>query len=221
MTDIFIKNNRRKAVQEIQNKAYTPEYKRLGVVPQESRAADPSDFEKHAEQLKAEKKSKQRNQQLISLVQKYRDGEISKEDMEDIFGTEVLEDATIEKKIEKAVSVGQNEDLVWTQDRTIARRKVYDEPIEVEEVEDPPEQLTPAQQALEDDDEDEGFSFSQIKTEEYILVNEDEVVGIGSKKKIVALLSELLENSEDVEVSDFILLKRVNLKYGLLVDEGV
>jgi len=215
MSEIFIKNNRRRVVQDVQKKAYTPEYKRLGITPAQVRESDPADFEKYNKLIKKEDTNKQRNQALISFVKDYRNGKISKEELEEVLGTDVLEDASMEIKRERALSVGQNEDLVWTKDQVITGKKVYNEPIEVEEVFSPP--LTPAQQALEDDEE---FSFSQVNIGEYILLHEESVVVAGSKKKVVETLVELLENSEEADVSEFLLLKRVNLKYGLLVDEG-
>jgi hypothetical protein len=212
MSELFIKNNRRR-VAEIApaKKTYTPEYKRLNVEPvQMNPQGYAEDFEKSSKQTHKENVQKQRDQDLINIVQKYRDGKISKEQLSQLLGTDVQEDAVIENRREQLVVSGQNEELSWLKDQPISTKETYKEEILDEEVSLPPDN---------EDLEVEEFSFTDVKISEYVLLHKDDLIGSGSKKKILELLNELLENSEDGDVSDFTLLKRVNLKFGLHFDD--
>ena len=128
MSELFKNKNRRRVVQNVQKQAYIPEYKRMGVTPIETRPTEINEFEKNQNKIKEEEKQKSRDREKIAVLQAYRDGIISKSEAEDRLDQEVLEDIAIDRKRQKRlVSIGQGNDLVWTEDQTITTNAVYDE----------------------------------------------------------------------------------------------
>jgi hypothetical protein len=92
----FVKNpNRRKRV--VKQERYTPEHQKLGVSPIEYPLRDPEEFARNAQRYQAKQKAERRNRDYISLVQEYRDGKISKQELESVIG-KVGDDAALEEK---------------------------------------------------------------------------------------------------------------------------
>lgn len=172
--DLYKKNiNKRRVV------PYVPEHKRLNVSPIEYPLKDPDEFARNARKINAEKDKNTKNKYVISLVQAYRDGKVSKEELESVIG-EVKEDAALDLKhnVKKENVVkhrrnkpnnvsaipfsGQNEDHLWTKslnEDQISEKEINDDRIDYDSVPTPPSSryyTNPAMAAIdEDEDEDE------------------------------------------------------------------
>lgn len=92
----FVKNpNRKRRV--VKQERYVPEHQKLGVSPIEYPLKDPEEFARNAQRYQAQQKVERRNRDYISLVQEYRDGKISKQELESVIG-KVGDDAALEEK---------------------------------------------------------------------------------------------------------------------------
>ena len=224
---VYIKNPYR-GRKTPKQKPYQPEYKRLGVEPCEYPVKDQNEFEKLNRKAEMEKKqllSKQeKNAKAKEAVELFKNEEISKEDLEKILQGIYNEPQTQELAIpSKIVTSGQNEDILWTKANLSSKPEKTEEVPEVEE-EPEPEEFLDTDVSLPPDEEyvsdvDGGFDLGQIDVGEYVLLYKSSVLGTGGIKSVKDTLSSVLESEENVDIDDFVVLKRVPVKMGVFVDE--
>lgn len=204
------------------SREYVPEYKRLGMKPMEYPVRDPEEFAKYKKKAIAEKQQTNKQNGFLALRQAYREGRLSKEELESIVGP-VQEDAVVEEKRARYVS-GQETDQQWTKALVSKEEeeelKINKGQIYYDDVDLPPElEKSPAMKAVEEDDEDESsFSLDNIQINEYVLLYKDGLVEQGSKKRVLAALSSVLEE-EGIDKAELVLLKRLNINYGISIDD--
>lgn len=216
--------NKRRAV--VVNE-YVPEYKRLGVKPIEYPVKDPEEFAKYKRKVLAEKQQIDKNKGFLALRQAYKEGRLSKEELESIIG-KVQEDAVVEEKRVKYLS-GQETEQQWTKALV---NKEEEEEIKVnkkqfyyDDVELPPElEKAPAMAAVEDDEDEEvesEFSLESLPVGEYVLLHNSAVLKYGSKKDLLEELSTLLDDDQaiDFDKGELVLLKRISINYGINIDD--
>ena len=216
-------DNKRRAV--VVNE-YVPEYKRLGVKPIEYPVKDPEEFAKYKRKVLAEKQQIDKNKAFLALRQAYKEGRLSKEELESIIG-KVQEDAVVEEKRVKYLS-GQETEQQWTKALV---NKEEEEEIKVnkkqfyyDDVELPPElEKAPAMAAVEDDDDEEvesEFSLESLPVGEYVLLHNSAVLKYGTKKDLLEELSTLLDSENiDFDKGELVLLKRISINYGINIDD--
>lgn len=210
-------------------KEYVPEYRRLGVKPVEYPIKDPEEFAKYKRKVLAEKQQIDKNNGFLALRQAYKEGRLTKEELESIIG-KVQEDAVVEEKrikyaANKAALVDQEIEQQWTkglvskeeqEEIDINKKQFYYDDVEL-----PPElEKAPAMAAIEDDDEDESnFSFSDLAINAYVLLYKNDVIKYGTKDDILNELTYLFNNETEIDVNEFILLKRTNINYGISIND--
>jgi len=138
------------------------------------------------------------------------------------------------------VQSGQNEEIMWTK----ALEEPESEPIKYNEVPLPPpivrdgEQTrgsgddviaaqTKKQEEIEDDvgleednQEDKSFGLDSLNPGDSVLLYNDNVVCVGALNLIKETLADILADAENnVEVEDFIVLKRLKVNIGIFIDE--
>jgi hypothetical protein len=130
--------------------------------------------------------------------------------------------------------VGQGEELMWPINKDVSRDFSYDEisdppsdwyepeAQEAEQVEDDigldleQEQEQEQEQAQEQEQE---FDLCNLKVDEYILLYYQNVIDSGPLVRIKNTLTRILLDEESFAVDEFIILKRVNLRVGIFVDD--
>jgi len=110
------------------------------------------------------------------------------------------------------VQSGNNEDIMWT--------KALEEP----ETPRPPTVVPQTGQEIEDDigldKEEEGFGLDSLQPGNCVLLYNDNVICAGTIEIIKETLADLLADAEnDVEVDNFIVLKRLKVNVGIFIDE--
>jgi len=216
-------DNKRRAV--VVNE-YVPEYKRLGVKPIEYPVKDPEEFAKYKRKVLAEKQQIDKNKGFLALRQAYKEGRLSKEELESIIG-KVQEDAVVEEKRIKYLS-GQETEQQWTKalvskeeedEININKKQFYYDDVKI-----PPElEKTPAMAAVEedeDDDDESEFSLESLPVGEYVLLHNSAVLKYGTKKDLLEELSTLLDSENiDFDKGELVLLKRISINYGINIDD--
>lgn len=216
-------DNKRRAV--VVNE-YVPEYKRLGVKPIEYPVKDPEEFAKYKRKVLAEKQQIDKNKGFLALRQAYKEGRLSKEELESIIG-KVQEDAVVEEKRVKYLS-GQETEQQWT--KALVSKEEEDEininkkQFYYDDVELPPElEKAPAMAAVEDDEDEEvesEFSLESLPVGEYVLLHNSAVLKYGTKKDLLEELSTLLDSENiDFDKGELVLLKRISINYGINIDD--
>jgi len=186
-------------------KPYQPEHKRLEAQTVEYPLKDPEEFEKMNRKVAAEKKRSEKkkkvDEQAKAAVEKFRNGELSKESLEETLRelyNKVPEQEVAAKQL-PLVSSGQNEDLQWTKalnnDGNIVDEQLDNEDISVDEVPDPPE--SPFVEDEEEDSLQPTWKESEETTED--IINELKETAAD----IIENVREASENEDlDVEEGD-------------------
>jgi len=228
----LIKNKNRQIKEElkanIKHFSYQPEYERLNIEPIVNRV-DPHDFmpvkkigrkSPHPEILSQQKLPQSgQNEDIIwsqglsstnknsSLQEESRNEILEKEDQE-IFG-----DST------KSVNSRR---FLYDEIPDIPTSLVDDLDLNGEEVEEEEEEEEEQQQEEEEqqqeDQQEGGFKLSDLRSGDYILLYNDEVIYVGSLEEIKDNLNKILLNSNNYLVEDFVVLKRLNIRAGIFIE---
>lgn len=230
--------------------AYNPEYKRLGVSPVEYPIKDQDEFEKMSKEAlkrkQIEKAGKEVSEAAKEAVIKFRNGELSREELEslitDLYKSPPSQEIAVNSNVEipessvSIVSSGQGEDLQWTKGLTSKSDRASDsnnnsfdenkddEEILFEEVPDVPNSSYAKPDTETDLEEessnDSGFGLSEIKYGEYVLLHQDRVLDVGNIQSIKKTLSNILmDGDSDLTVDDFVVMKRISVKMGIFIDD--
>lgn len=130
--------------------AYQPEHKRLEVSTIDYPIKDPEEFEKmnkkSATERKRSEKKKKIDEQAKVAIEKFRNGEWTKEELEEALKelyNEVPKQEIAAKTKTPLVSSGQNEELQWTKalagGSIVVEEQVDDDPIDDDDIPLPPE----------------------------------------------------------------------------------
>jgi hypothetical protein len=231
---------------------YVPEYSRLDIDTIEYPVKDPEEFEKMnrkaAEEKRKSEKKKKTDEIAKSAVDKFRNGELSKEDLEktlhNLYRTTPTQEVAATQEVPtthevvstKLVSSGQNEDVLWTKglesksgNETIVVDEVNDE---ITDVPSPPtspfvediqeidtiKNIKESMSNIEDDVD--GFDLDQIDVGDYVLLYKNSILGMGSISYIKETLSNILNDSDEGQsIDDFVVMKRVSVRSGIFIDE--
>lgn len=209
-------------------KPYVPEHRRLEIDAVEYPLKDPEEFIRMNKKIEAEKKQKEKAGKAKSLIELLRSGEITDEEFQE--QVSILEENTFVSSVpvapEAIPTSGQTEDNLWTQGLkteqpesspgAILYPETYDEEIKASEVVAPNQPSATQEDII--DDLDDSFSFGQVKSGEFILIYKDNVVNVGTMTQIKETLSNVLM-TEDVQLEEFIILKRVSAEMGIFIDD--
>jgi len=112
------------------------------------------------------------------------------------------------------VQSGNNEDLIWTQGLEQEPRDIPEEPRLPEK-----ESYMNVQEDIEDDiGLDGAFSLDAMAPGDVVLLHGSDVIRVGSERDIKESLADLLA-AEEGELDDFVVLKRLNVKIGIFIDD--
>lgn len=224
MNKMYIENSKRNKRKVISNK-YKPEHEKLNVKSVEYPIKDQKDYDKHCISVQNNKLEKEIKDQHKILLQAYKEGRVSKEEL-DI----VLSDSQNEIPISNTIiASGQDQEHLWTKSfEEISNKEVYNDNIEYHSVPTPPttshysnpSTTSPYREVIkeieeeeeEEIEEEEEVDFNDIKTNHYILISENNILVIGSEKDIYDFL-------EKNRVTNPVVLKKVNIKYGFFIDD--
>jgi hypothetical protein len=108
---------------------------------------------------------------------------------------------------------GQSEEVIWTKnlqdDTNINNLQEFEDNQKIVDAPLPP---------TEEFSSDEEIDINNVNVGDFILINKGNVVSVGSSNDILKDINILL-NDRDTEISDLLLLKRVNIKYSISIDE--
>ena len=205
--EVYFKNPLRNRKVSSEVKPHVPEYKRLGITP------DTYDFDRTKEFVAPNKVAARNNRvAAANAEQKSLMTEVKE-------GTMTREEAHRRSEVISNVGLlsGHTEQQAWTNglerpgevDVADVPEQTFDEPIKYDDVPDPQAQAVEAE---------DGFSLSDVKPNNYVLMYKEGVVEIGDKDTIRETVTNILM-AEEAAVEDLVLVKRVNLKMGLLIDD--
>jgi hypothetical protein len=202
--EIFIKNPERNKPQNIPEK-YIPEHKRLDVKPSRYERTPDEEF------ISVNRKKITDTQQLdsyqLSTLSALKKGLIDKEEAEALLLQHESKNRNINLKTDDEESPESNSLLM--------KKEVYDEEIYDEEISTPPNN-----EYEQSSNENVDFSFENIEPGSYVLIHKDSVVDTGKVNQIKETLSNMLLAYEgSANVDDFVLMKRINVKMGIFIDD--
>jgi len=102
----------------------------------------------------------------------------------------------------KIVETGTSKEVLWTESSE-------EKPIT------PP---SPAGEWLAAGSEDNSFKLDKMEVGQYVIIYNDNVLCVGTKQHTEEFIMEFLSNNS-LEISELTILKRVNIKAGIFVDE--
>lgn len=117
---------------------------------------------------------------------------------------------------------GDNEEYMWNKSDQTAEDQGPE--FKYDEIPYPPQEIVEDNvdmEDLEDGDEpqNEGFNIANIECGQYVLIYFNQVIGLGALNEIQENLKLLLESNSKFSLDNFVVLKRVGVKVGILLDE--
>jgi len=118
---------------------------------------------------------------------------------------------------------GDNEDNLWTKALEDPQQKIMaDEvPLPPPVVKETGRNVGPGEDNIVDDvGLDDNFGLESLKPGEYILLYNDSVICVGALDFVKETLADILTDSQnDVDIDDFVVLKRLKVNVGIFIDE--
>lgn len=194
--EILFKNPARNN-QNKQFDKYIPEYKRLDITPAKVERTPEEEFISENKRIAKEREEESNldESQQISILSARRAGLLSNKDAEAL-------ELEYERNNRNLKLLKDNKDLISEDD-------VYSEPIKSEEISFPDNT----------EDNNSEFSFKDINIGDYVLIHNDSVIDIGTIDSIKEILSNiLLDSDQDLNIDDFVVMKKMKLQMGIFIN---
>ena len=230
MNEKVIKNPNRSVNAAVKRTPYQPEYERLSKDPSDLYKVNKEDFTLSNKRGKPERVSIGEPTPFIPSGNGGRVTIKAGPNVQGDGGGGHDVDVQLESKFppQVRVSSGQSEDLTWANTSNFEPEESEQPSFSYDEIPLPPSEMpfplpevpvveleTPVSEMP---DTEPSFSIADMRPDDYILLHSDSVLKVGSLNEVKMVLSDFILDS-NVDIEDFIILKRLNIRAGIFIDE--